>query len=161
MLHKSNIDSSSLSQVPTPVGGTFPKPTAMKTTKAIMCLNKDAAKEPSEIYDILMTDGLIGLEANELVQKILRDRDNITKKDLISAEAIGQNDIWREQQAVERYTEGRMIRRSMLRDRAVVLALNVPGMRPIFHPLASSRISPQQKWLLTVPRKRLQLCERL
>ncbi len=126
-----------------------------------MRLNKDAAKEPSEIYDILMTDGLIDLEADELLQKIQRDRENITKKDLISAEAIGQNDVWKEQQAVERYAEGRMIRRSMLREQAVVLALNVPGMRPIFHQLASSQISPQQKWLLTVPRKRLLLCERL
>ena len=78
--------------------------------------------------------------ADEWLQEIQRDKDKVIRKRVISTEAIGRNDVWKESHVLKPFTERRMIRRSEKQKEAPLCAMNEPGMTQFLDQIYFSEI---------------------
>ena len=111
--------------------------------KVHISLNKDTAEKSSRVYDILTTSDSTSLGADEWLDRIQRDKDNLIRRRSISVEAITHNDVWKESHALRSYNERKMIQDSQKQDTAWFCALNEPGMIYLLDQPPSSKSSPQ------------------
>ena len=84
----------------------------MEANKISMSLNEDAAKASLRVYNMLVSNDLAFLEADEVLEKIRRGRRKAIKRQLIGPEIIARNDVWKESYAQKPYPEKKMIRHS-------------------------------------------------
>ena len=132
----------SLSPIPALEVNTVPGSLAMKITEINMSLKEATADEASKTYNMLMTSGSTSLKPDLLLRMIQSDKDKIIKKRRMGAEATTRDAVWKENHALSPYTEAKMIQRSEENSKAVLCALNEPGMRHVLlHPSASQNFS--------------------
>ena len=96
--------------------------------KANISLDGNATEEPCKVYNISITDSPTSLGSDEWLRMIKSDRDRIIKERLISAEAVERYEVWKENHALDPYSETEMVHHGLKQNGAVVCALDQPGM---------------------------------
>lgn len=111
-------------------------------------MNEEAAEE-SKLHNVFITDGLASWEADEWLQAIQSDKDDLIENWGVSEGAVSRNDVWKEAHECEPYTEDELFWRSETRGAGMLCAWNVNGTTRLLGLPTSSDIVFTMEYLLT------------
>lgn len=113
----------------------------METVK-ISLLDTESWKEPFMTYNMLMTNEPNSLEAEDVVQKIQCDRNDVIKECLRAGDEVDLENVWRGNHVIRPYSEEEMIERSKDGENASPCVLNEMGTWHVLPQPPSSTTCP-------------------